>query len=161
MKRQTKIKISLTLVLLIIIDQVIKTIVKANLMNKSIQIIPQILKFSYVQNTGVAYGLGSESVMLVILANIFILSALGFVWYKKRKELYTVIQYAFAIIMAGGGSNLIDRIFRGYVIDFIDFNEVINYPVFNIADICIVIGFFIIIVVTVGNIVKMQENSMS
>ena len=161
MKRNTKIKTGTVLVLLIVIDQIVKNIIKAEIVNKSIQIIPNILKFSYVQNTGIAYGLGSESVILVIFTNIFILTALAIIWYKKRKELYTAIQYAFAIIMAGGISNLIDRIFRGYVIDFIDFNQVIEYPIFNIADIFIVVGLFIIIAITLGNIVKLQENNIS
>lgn len=51
---------------------------------------------------------------------------------------------AMSLIIAGGIGNLIDRIFRGYVIDFIDINPVFKYPVFNIADICVVVGCIII-----------------
>ena len=49
------------------------------------------------------------------------------------------------MVISGGVSNLIDRLVRGNVVDYIDINEIISYPVFNIADICIVIGVMLII----------------
>lgn len=52
------------------------------------------------------------------------------------------------MVISGGISNLIDRIFRGHVVDYIDISEIINYPIFNIADISVVIGVILII----GNI---------
>lgn len=158
MNRKTKMHIAMLLIGLIILDQAVKIFINANLANKSIQIIPGVLKFTYVRNTGIAYGLGSESIILVILINLFILIALGIVWYKMRKELLTSVQLIFSIIMAGGISNLIDRVFRGYVIDYIDLNQIIDYPVFNIADIAIVLGFVAILAITMINIVKQQEN---
>lgn len=52
------------------------------------------------------------------------------------------------MVISGGISNLIDRVFRGYVVDYIDINEIISYPIFNIADISVFIGVILII----GNI---------
>ena len=49
------------------------------------------------------------------------------------------------MVISGGLSNLIDRIFRGHVVDYIDINQIFNYPVFNIADICVVIGAILLI----------------
>ena len=49
------------------------------------------------------------------------------------------------MILGGGISNLIDRLFRGFVIDYLDINYLFKYPIFNLADICIVIGVFLII----------------
>lgn len=157
MSKKNKIKIATMMLLLILIDQISKSIVQTNLMNQSILIIPKFLKFTYVKNTGIAFGLGAESVILIIFFNIFILGVLGTIWCKKRKELLVSAQLSIAIIMAGGIGNLIDRIFRGYVIDFIDISQIIDYPVFNIADICVVVGFLIIIGTTMINIVKEQE----
>ena len=52
---------------------------------------------------------------------------------------------ALSFIIGGGLANLVDRLFRGYVIDYIDINNLFTYPIFNIADICIVIGVIMII----------------
>ena len=47
-------------------------------------------------------------------------------------------------VISGGIGNFIDRIFRGYVIDFIDFGQLVNFPIFNFADICVVLGVIIV-----------------
>ena len=60
------------------------------------------------------------------------------------KKINNIILIGIGSIIAGGIGNLIDRIFRMYVIDFIDFSKIIDFPIFNIADICVVIGVFII-----------------
>lgn len=67
-----------------------------------------------------------------------------FIILKFKKINYTTL-LALYLIVAGGVSNLIDRIFRGYVIDFIDVN-LLSFPNFNIADIFITIGFFVLII---------------
>ena len=52
--------------------------------------------------------------------------------------------FGIALVISGGIGNFIDRIFRGYVIDFIDFGGLINFPIFNFADICVVVGVIIV-----------------
>ena len=59
---------------------------------------------------------------------------------SKKDEINIVILISISLIIAGGLGNLIDRIFRGYVIDYIDINPLFKYPVFNIADIFVVLG---------------------
>ena len=63
-----------------------------------------------------------------------------------------------SLVLAGGIGNLIDRIFRGYVIDYFDITQLFNYPVFNFADICIVLGVVILFVTILINTVKSQES---
>lgn len=63
------------------------------------------------------------------------------------------------MIICGGLSNLIDRLSRGYVVDYIDINQIFNYPVFNIADICVVIGVILLIGYIIVQTIKRQENA--
>lgn len=63
------------------------------------------------------------------------------------------------MIISGGLSNLIDRLSRGYVVDYIDINQIFNYPVFNIADICVVIGVILLIGCIIVQTIKRQENT--
>ena len=63
------------------------------------------------------------------------------------------------MIISGGTSNLIDRLFRGHVVDYIDINQIFNYPVFNIADMCIVIGVILLVGYIIIKTIKKQENT--
>ena len=66
-------------------------------------------------------------------------------------------QIILTMILAGGISNLIDRIARGFVLDFIDFSPIISFPVFNIADILIVIGWVSLAIVTAVYYIKNKD----
>ena len=108
------------------------------------KIIDGILNFTYIENTGGAYGIGSNNIKLIIIFNILIIaSALGFI-ILKRCKLDRKIIIGLTLIIAGGMGNLTDRIFRGYVVDYIDINPLIKYPIFNLADIFIVLGSVIL-----------------
>jgi signal peptidase II len=64
---------------------------------------------------------------------------------------------ALTLVVAGGTGNLIDRIFYGYVVDFIDF-EIINFAIFNFADICVTVGAFIAIFAAIKEDVMSNKN---
>ena len=66
---------------------------------------------------------------------------------------------AYSLILAGGITNLIDRLFRGFVVDYIDINELFYYPVFNLADICIIVGILVVIVTIVIKTLQKQEQN--
>ena len=132
------------IIIFVLIDQIIKINITEKLRYSTMNIIEGILNFTYVENTGGAYGIGNNSVSTIIIVNIIIITILGKFVLAKKDEIHIAILFGFGLILAGGIANLADRIFRGFVVDYIDFNPLIEYPVFNFADICVVVGCIII-----------------
>lgn len=141
----------------ICIDQIVKQIVIKNVFNSSIQIIKGVLNFTYVENTGGAYGIGSNNILIFIIINIIILGILMKFAISKREEIDTISLIAISLIIAGGMGNLIDRVARGYVVDFVDINQVLKYPVFNIADIFVVTGCIVIAIELIYRTIKSRK----
>lgn len=125
-------------------DQFIKYIVINNLKPvKSVSIIDNFLRFTYVENRGAAFGILQDSqglfiIMTVILLIVFIYS----LFIRKLKP--PLFMVASALIIGGGLGNLIDRIYLGYVVDYIELS--FFPPVFNFADICVCIGAVVLII---------------
>ena len=113
---------------------------------------------TYVENTGGAYGIGSNSIIMFIIVNIIVITLLTKFILSKKDEINIVILISISLIIAGGLGNLIDRIFRGYVIDYIDINPLFKYPVFNIADICVVLGCTVVVINLIINTIKEKTN---
>ena len=98
-----------------------------------------IFKLDFVKNYGAAFNIFSGNrIFLSCISIIFSILLTYFILRKNSLNLYDLFAYSF--ILGGTIGNGLDRIFRGYVIDFININ-MINFPVFNIADISINIGF--------------------
>lgn len=123
----------------LIIDQIIKYIVVAS--NCNISIIPNIFNLMYVRNSGGVYGIFQESNLIFTIISIIVLIVL-FIYSKNITKDNKLKQALWQLILAGGVSNLIDRVFRGFVVDFV---QMIGFGVFNIADACIVVSSIIII----------------
>lgn len=137
---------------IILLDQITKAI----LIGKNTTVIPNVLNFTYTENTGVAFGIGSSNLILIIIVNIVVLGII-IKFIKERKEQVNFsILISLILILSGGIGNLIDRIARGYVIDFIDIN-VFNFPNFNIADISISIGIISLIFILCKSILKEKK----
>ena len=130
------------LLIILLIDQLTKSI----LINKNISIIPNFLELNYTQNTGIAFGVGNKNILIIIILNILVLGVI--IKFIKENELNNKILIPLFMVLAGGISNLVDRVFRGYVVDFISIN-LFNFPNFNIADISISIGILILIFVII------------
>lgn len=132
-------------VICIIADQVTKLLVLQNLKEgQSITVIKNFFSFTYVKNTGAAWGIFGNSTIALTLLSIAIILLFGYLYKMYHKE--ALIQSALAIIIAGAIGNLIDRIRMQFVVDFFDFNLFgYNFPVFNIADIAVTIGTILII----------------
>ena len=102
-----------------------------------------LFRLDFVKNYGAAFNLFSGS--RIFLSLISILFSIILIYIILRKNSSNIIElYAYSLILGGSVGNGIDRIFNGFVIDFINLNF-INFPVFNIADLSINIGFFLII----------------
>ncbi len=129
------------IIILIIIDQVTKHLAIIHL--KPITTMPLIqdaIHFTYTENTGAAFSIFRDKKYFLIILTSF--AMLGLFWYllkliKQRDKL--LLKISFSMIIAGGLGNIIDRVRLGYVVDFIDF-RIINYAIFNVADIFIVVG---------------------
>jgi len=125
------------------LDQLIKYLV-TQLMRPSqtIPLIHQRLHLTYVQNTGAAFGLlKGQGFFLIGVGLLVIVTVIYFHHRISQKESLT--QMALAFILGGSLGNLIDRFFRGYVVDFIDLRF---WPVFNLADMAVNLGVIILLV---------------
>jgi len=129
-------------IFIIISDQVTKNII--NLNYKSFTNNDFVLfRFDYVKNYGAAFNLlNGNRIFLSILSTSISIILLYFILNNKKKSNIELLSYSF--ILGGTIGNGIDRIIKGYVIDFINLSF-INFPVFNIADISINIGLLFII----------------
>ena len=140
LEKANKKKVLKKIFIIVLIDQITKFI----FINKDITLIEGILKFHTVQNRGGAFGVGQNSTFSFIIANIIVLGIIIKFISMQAEQIDKKTGFALAMVLAGGFSNLIDRLFKGYVVDFIDITELINFPNFNIADILIVIGWVLL-----------------
>ena len=135
-------------IIIVLSDQLAKLIIsiyKKSLLDKDFII----FSLDYVKNFGAAFNLFTGSRMFLSLVSIIISIILfNFILYKKYISNTHLLSYSF--ILGGTLGNGIDRITKGYVIDFINLNF-IDFPIFNIADISINIGLIIIIYTFVKN----------
>ncbi|UCC95627.1 MAG: signal peptidase II [Candidatus Omnitrophota bacterium] len=123
------------------VDLLIKTYLRSNFAFQSIPIIKGIFHITVVFNKGAAFGiLRGKTTFLIYIGLIFILFFLFFMRKEKEKKLPFLISYG--LILGGAFSNLCDRVFLGYVIDYIDLRI---WPVFNLSDTCISVGIFILL----------------
>jgi signal peptidase II len=125
--------------LIILFDQLTKFIVEKYLYFRQIAVIDDILLLTYVQNRGGAWGIFNNIPLLFIV--LIPIVVIGLFWYiSKSKNKLEIVSVC--MIIGGAIGNYLDRLFRGYVVDFIDFRV---WPVFNVADIFVVIGGILLI----------------
>lgn len=128
------------------IDQISKVIISLFLnLNESIKVIPNFFYLTYVANEGAAWGMFSNAKIIIGIGTILaILLIYHYIYCFKQNKRNNI---AFGLLIGGLGGNLIDRLMFGYVRDFLDFYIFgYDYPVFNVADICIVIGVILLII---------------
>ena len=154
-------KILIIAIIALAFDQISKIIAGIFLtLNESIQLIPSFFYLTLVHNEGAAWGLFSNAKIVIAIGTLVALVLIyHFIYCFKKNKRNTL---AFGLLIGGLGGNLIDRVMFGYVRDFLDFYIFkYDYPVFNIADICIVLGvIFLIIAVLKGEDVN-ENNSNS
>ena len=132
---------------LVILDQVTKALV-INFFNlyDSVVLLP-IVNLTFVVNYGFAFGLLNNPSLNQILVSLVILAIIIYFLYLLIKTQDKIFQLTLTLILAGALGNFIDRIFRGFVIDFIDiYIGKYHWPAFNIADSCITVGFIVLMI---------------
>jgi len=127
---------------ILLIDQIIKLVVNNSMaLGQTIPLF-WILKLTYVRNTGAAFSLFSGFSSFLTVISVMVVIAVIYFHYKVPEK-STALQIGMACILGGSLGNLVDRVFRGYVIDYVNFTF---WPVFNFADIMINLGVLLIII---------------
>ncbi len=136
---------TLSIVALVLVDQLFKILAVRSLgPNGSVTLIPDVFSLTYVENYGAAFGsFWEQRWFLVGVTGLLVLGGIVFIWMNR-------IRHPFALgcatmILAGGAGNLLDRTFRGYVVDYLH-ATFIDFPVFNFADCLVVCGVILMIV---------------
>ncbi len=132
-----------------VLDVISKALV-SNLIypNDSISVIGNFFMLTYVKNTGAAFSiLPGRQIFLIIIS--IIVMGIVIVYLIKNKDQSLLDKWGYGLLLGGTIGNLLDRIRLGYVIDFLDFNILsYHFPIFNIADIGIVIGLILLVIST-------------
>ena len=132
----------LIVILVLIVDRITKELAPG-IPAIGIEIIPGVVGLLYAENKGAAFSILSGAPRLLGVLSLVLIVG-GFVWLRKKKlELFPLVGLA---LMAGGAAgNMFDRLIRGYVPDMIE-TRFITFPVFNVADSCLVIGCILLII---------------
>ena len=131
----------------VFLDQVTKALV-INFFNlyDSVTLLP-IINLTFVVNYGFAFGLLNNPSLNQILVSVVISVIFLYFLYLLIKTQDKIFQFSLTLILAGAMGNFMDRIFRGFVIDFIDiYIGKYHWPAFNFADSCITLGFIILMI---------------
>lgn len=129
--------------ILIIIDQVTKQLIENNL-TESFTCLNGLFEIHYSQNTGISFSLLAQNPIALTVVNSIVMCFLLFYFFKKFDNM-KLEKIAFVFIIAGGFGNLLDRYLKGYVVDFIN-PLFIDFAIFNLADIFLNIGVFLMII---------------
>ena len=127
------------IILILGLDQLTKLLINKNLtLNQSIPILKGIFHLTLVHNRGAAFGLLRNQIILLIFVSFFTILLIYFNLRKSgRDKKFSLYKLSLSFILAGALGNLVDRLYFGYVIDFLDLRV---WPVFNVADSAITIG---------------------
>ena len=130
-----------------VLDQLSKLLVLNNIRN-NVEIIKNLFYLTYTQNDGAAFSILIGKRIFLILITITIIGLI--IYYIKKNNVKDKTNLlAFSLILGGSLGNLLDRIVRGYVIDFVSvkiFNY--NFPIFNLGDTFICIGVFLLLIIS-------------
>lgn len=125
--------------LLVLLDQGVKYLVLTKIpLGGHVPFLPHLLELTYVQNTGAAFSILESHTWLLALVSLVMSALLAWALFKPLFR-HPLGRFFLALVLAGAVGNLIDRAFRGFVVDM--FNVLfMSFAVFNVADICVVVG---------------------
>ena len=136
-------KLSVLTTVVLMIDLLVKTIVKDFLLN-DIVIIPGFFSLTFVKNQGAAFSILQGKIPMLIIISAFTIVYLLYITSTTKLNKFQTVGYS--LFLGGILGNLFDRIVYGYVIDYIHFYlDGVSFPIFNIADICITVGALLLV----------------
>lgn len=136
---------SIIAIVLTVADQWIKVLVLNHIgLEDTVAFLPGVADLVFVKNTGAAFSIFHDKTwMLSVVSVVFCAAVIVFMVWKRPAHF--LLRCSLGLMFAGALGNAIDRIFRGFVIDYIKLTF-INFPIFNLADICITIGAVLLII---------------
>ena len=141
-------------------DQFTKYYISANFVyGESVPFLKGFIDLQFIENSGSAWGMLSGNTWLLLTVTVVVMLVLitFLLKYGKRNKL---LIWAVSLVISGGMGNLIDRIFRGgKVVDFLHFEFFPSFPIFNIADIAVVVGAGLLILYFIIDTVKESKNN--
>jgi signal peptidase II len=144
--------------IIILIDQISKGLVDKYIkFGESIKVINKFFYLTNINNTGAAWGMLSNQTSLLIIITFVVIALLFYYLKVFKKNARNII--AFGLLLGGIVGNLIDRLFLGYIKDFFELHLwSYNFPIFNIGDMCIVIGAILLIIAILSGEDKKSAN---
>ncbi len=134
------------IILVIGIDHLTKYMA-ISLQSGDVVIFDKFLSLTYLENRGAAFGILESKKAILMIITLAIIGCVVYYVLKSYNKLSNFDKIIYGILIGGALGNLIDRVFRGYVIDFISVRLPFNYnfPVFNVADIAVVVSCILIV----------------
>ena len=141
-QQKKKLLFWIIVIAVLIVDRITKELAPG-IPAEGIEIVPGVIGLRYAENKGAAFSMLSGAPRLLGVLSLALIVG-GFVWLRKKK--FAAFPLAGLALMAGGAAgNMFDRLIRGYVPDMIE-TRFITFPVFNVADSCLVIGCILLII---------------
>lgn len=142
-------------VFIVAVDQITKFLISSNLIlgQTSIPVLGGLFNIVFIENEGGAWGFMQNNTWMLIAVTVIIM-IICFAMLVKYGLNSKMFFFSIVLVLAGGIGNLIDRIIRGSVVDFIQFGFWKTFPVFNVADIAVCIGVALLLVYFVLDILK-------
>ncbi len=129
------------------LDQLFKWLAQTRLPPRpggTLPLIQDVFHLTYLENRGAAFGIfQGKAFFLIGLTGLILLALAGLILSGRLRSPFLL--WAAGLIIGGGIGNLIDRIFHGYVIDYLDF-RLIHFAIFNFADCCVVVGTLLVLI---------------
>ena len=132
----------------VLLDQLTKLLIIKNIPYHSFIQLNDYFSIVNVGNTGIAFSMfQNNNIFFIVLVSLVLIYIIFFI-IKNNKEFTKLQINCFLLILSGGIGNLIDRIFRGAVVDFIDigYKEIYRWPAFNFADSCVCVGIILFVI---------------
>ena len=150
MKRKKYLLFFITVIILAAIDQLIKLVVITKLPYKSeLPVLGDVITLNHIHNSGAAWGSFSGKITFLFIFSIIAIVLILYIYHNIVEiDRFKPLRICLAFITGGAIGNMIDRVRLGYVIDYIYF-KIIDFPVFNFADICVTLSMFIVLILLI------------
>lgn len=134
--------------ILVVIDQITKYLTVENIaLHEVIEVIPNILSFTYIRNSGAAFSILEGQMLFFYIVTVIVIVFLLYYMYTEARE-NKILGVLLSIVLAGTIGNFIDRLLYQYVIDMFQL-EFIDFAIFNVADTYLTVGVFLLLIYTI------------